>query len=62
MPQKEYDIWLNGVDGEGGEIGPHSRATRDLTDPGERTWVKRNYDPECLSCHVTGWNPQNFFP
>jgi hypothetical protein len=22
----------------------------------------RNFDPECISCHVTGWNPQNFFP
>lgn len=60
--EKEYDVWLNGVDGAEGEIGPHSRATRDLTDPGERTWVKRNFDPECLSCHVTGWNAQNFFP
>jgi hypothetical protein len=60
--EKEYDVWLNGVDGAEGEVGPHSRATRDLTDPGERTWVKRNFDPECLSCHVTGWNAQNFFP
>jgi hypothetical protein len=22
----------------------------------------RNFDPECISCHVTGWNPQGFFP
>ena len=22
----------------------------------------RNYDPECLSCHVVGWDPQRFFP
>jgi Cytochrome c554 and c-prime len=22
----------------------------------------RNFDPECLSCHVTGWDPQRFFP
>ncbi len=22
----------------------------------------RQYDPECLSCHVTGWNPQDFYP
>ena len=21
-------------------------------------WIKRQFDPECLSCHVTGWNPQ----
>lgn len=54
-----YDIWKDGIDGEG---GPHFRATDDLTDPGERTWVQRHYDPECISCHVTGWNPQQFFP
>ncbi len=54
-----YEVWKDGHDGEG---GPHFRATRDLTDPGERTWVKRHFDPECLSCHVTGWNPQKYFP
>ena len=54
-----YDIWKNGNDKKG---GPHFRATKDLTDPGERTWVKRHHDPECLSCHVTGWNPQQYFP
>eukprot|EP00913_Durusdinium_trenchii_P028495 g26723.t1 len=21
-------------------------------------WIKRNYDPECLACHVTGWDPE----
>ncbi len=56
---EEYEIWEDGTNGEG---GPHFRATLDLTDPGERTWVKRNYDPECLSCHVTGWNPQKYYP
>jgi nitrate reductase cytochrome c-type subunit len=24
----------------------------------EHNWVSRVYDPECLACHVTGWNPQ----
>ncbi|MCH2177746.1 MAG: hypothetical protein MK106_02990 [Mariniblastus sp.] len=56
---EEFEIWEEGTNGEG---GPHFRATLDLTDPGERTWVKRNYDPECLSCHVTGWNPQKYYP
>ena len=56
---EEYDIWKDGLEGDG---GPHARATADLTDPGERTWVKRNFDPECVSCHVTGWNPQNYYP
>jgi Cytochrome c554 and c-prime len=54
-----YEVWKEGHDGEG---GPHFRATLDLTDPGERTWVQRHHDPECLSCHVTGWNPQKYFP
>ena len=22
----------------------------------------RNYDPECVSCHVVGWHPSRFFP
>lgn len=56
---EEYEIWEDGTDGEG---GPHFRATLDLTEPGERTWVQRHYDPECLSCHVTGWNPQKYYP
>jgi cytochrome c554/c'-like protein len=36
----------------------HSHATQTLVglDP------PRHHDPECLSCHVTGWNPQQFFP
>ena len=28
----------------------------------EGTWVPRTHDPECLSCHVTGWNPQKVLP
>ena len=55
----EFDIWESGIDGNG---GPHEKATRDLTEPGERTWVKRNFDPECVSCHAVGWNPQEYFP
>lgn len=63
--EDEYDIWKNGTkkwqDEHPGEPGPHARATADLVEPGERTWVTRQYDPECLSCHVTGWNPQQYF-
>ena len=54
-----FDIWQHGVDGAG---GPHFGATDSLVNPGERTWVQRHFDPECLSCHVTGWNPQRYFP
>jgi len=60
-----YDIWKDGTaawqEAHPGETGPHYRATSDLTDPGERTWVQRHHDPECLSCHVTGWHPQQYF-
>lgn len=37
---------------------PHAHATTTLVelDPA------RQFDPECLSCHVTGWNPQEYFP
>ena len=40
------------------EKTPHSHATQTLValDP------PRHFDPECLSCHVTGWNPQEYFP
>jgi len=36
----------------------HSHATKTLVD----LEPQRHYDPECLSCHVTGWNPQEYFP
>lgn len=28
----------------------------------EGSWVDRTHDPECLACHVTGWNPQEVLP
>ena len=37
---------------------PHSRAFATL----KNTNPPRNYDPECVSCHVVGWNPTGFFP
>ncbi len=41
---------------------PHAHATQTLVQPIERYNVPRHYDPECLSCHVTGWNAQGYFP
>ena len=37
---------------------PHAHATETLVklDP------SRHFDPECISCHATGWNPQKYFP
>ncbi|MEL7498563.1 MAG: cytochrome c family protein [Planctomycetota bacterium] len=58
---EEYAIWEDGVDGDG---GPHIEATDSLKENpnDDRVWVQRHYDPECMSCHATGWNPQNFYP
>jgi hypothetical protein len=36
----------------------HSKAFRTL----EEAKPPRQYDPECISCHVVGWEPQEFFP
>ncbi|MFV2070216.1 MAG: multiheme c-type cytochrome, partial [Pirellulales bacterium] len=40
------------------EKTPHAHATETLMklDP------PRHHDPECLSCHVTGWDPQKYYP
>lgn len=37
---------------------PHAHATQSLI----KLNPSRHHDPECLSCHVTGWDPQRFFP
>ncbi len=55
----EYEIWEQGNNGNG---GPHKHATASLTEPNQRSWVQRHFDPECVSCHMTGWDPQGYFP
>ncbi len=40
------------------ESTPHADATATL----EELDPPRHFDPECLSCHVVGWNPQEYFP
>lgn len=45
----EYDIWKK---------TPHGHATETLV----QLAIPRQYDPECLSCHVTGWEPQEYYP
>lgn len=47
-----YEVWSN---------SKHSHAFSVLASgrPGEEdTWVDRSFDAECITCHVTGWNPQ----
>ena len=56
----EYEIWEDGVDGDG---GPHFKATDDIVNPpNHRGHIARHYDPECLSCHAVGWDPQGMYP
>ena len=50
---KAFDKWVE---------TPHSHATETLVHPPERYEVPRHFDPECLSCHVTGWNAQGYYP
>lgn len=50
---REYELWLD---------TDHSHAMSSLMYPGERGEIPRHYDPECISCHVVGWDPQNHFP
>jgi hypothetical protein len=40
------------------ENTPHFHATDTLL----RLNPPRQFDPECLSCHATGWEPQKYFP
>ena len=51
--EEDYDVWKK---------TPHAHALETLIHPGERSEVSRHFDPECLSCHVVGWNPQKYFP
>ena len=51
--KKAFAIWKD---------SKHAHATESLVHPAERSEIARHYDPECLSCHVTGWHPQQFFP
>lgn len=36
----------------------HGHATETLV----KLTPPRQFDPECVSCHVTGWNPREYFP
>jgi hypothetical protein len=56
--EEEYDIWKK---------TPHAKAFLSLDPANEGhgyerlKGIARLYDPECLSCHVTGWNPQDVY-
>lgn len=51
---KAFDIWKS---------SGHFHATDSLVKPdNDRGMIPRHFDPECLSCHVTGWNAQSYYP
>ena len=51
---RAFEIWKN---------SPHFKATQSLVQPpNSRSMIPRHYEPECLSCHATGWNPQSYYP
>jgi len=47
--EESYRIWKKSL---------HSHAYKTLADLDP----PRNFDPECVSCHVMGWHPTRFFP
>ncbi len=46
---KAYEIWLK---------TPHATAMKTLVNG----TPPRLHDPECISCHATGWEPERYFP
>ena len=56
--KEEYDIWKK---------TPHASAFLSLDPKNERhgferlKGVSRLFDPECVCCHVTGWNPEDVY-
>jgi hypothetical protein len=40
------------------EKSPHFHATETIV----KLQPARHFDPECVSCHATGWEPQKYFP
>ncbi len=50
---KAYAIWKD---------TPHAHATESIVHPPDRGSIARHFDPECVSCHVTGWHAQEFQP
>lgn len=56
--EEEYEIWKK---------SPHAEAFASLDPANKRhgserlKGVPRMFDPECVCCHVTGWNPQDVY-
>ena len=48
--EESYDVWR--------KTG-HATAWKSLL---ETAKPSRNYDPDCVACHVVGWNPSSMYP
>ena len=49
-----FEVWEN---------SPHVHATDSIVAANnDRGGIPRHHDPECISCHATGWQPQRFYP
>ncbi|MGL4941839.1 MAG: multiheme c-type cytochrome [Thermoguttaceae bacterium] len=48
--EKSFDVW---------KTSSHASALRALVDVSKPA---RQYDPECIACHVVGWNPSDATP
>ncbi|GAB5403326.1 MAG: hypothetical protein Aurels2KO_15570 [Aureliella sp.] len=49
-----HDIWVD---------SPHIHATESIVAANnDRGGIPRHHDPECISCHVTGWDPKGYQP
>ncbi|MCL2304535.1 MAG: hypothetical protein FWC43_04250 [Planctomycetaceae bacterium] len=48
--EPSYDVWKK---------TRHATAWKSLI---ETANPPRNYDPDCVGCHVVGWNPQSVYP
>jgi hypothetical protein len=53
-----YDIWKKSTSDDIRKKSGHAHAYKTLEDLDP----PRNFDPECVSCHVVGWHPTKFFP
>ena len=55
--EDSYRIWKK---------SKHAHAWRSLQNHNDEDYPKsdpaRTHDPECISCHVVGWHPTEFFP
>ncbi|MBX3442520.1 MAG: hypothetical protein KF774_08930 [Planctomyces sp.] len=52
--KQAYDVWVKTGHANAFESLKHGRH-----DEPKESIVDRQYDPECLACHVTGWAPQD---